>query len=79
MRLSSIRTTQFGGHGLVDNTVHHFTSPDPLYSPSGKGWLKMYLPARTAQVLRMVKPKPGRKATAKTTKTEAKTKKTAKK
>ncbi|MDE5663078.1 MAG: alpha amylase C-terminal domain-containing protein [Muribaculaceae bacterium] len=51
---------EFGGHGLVDPTVHHFTQPDPLYSPSGKGWLKMYLPARTAQVLRMVRPKPGR-------------------
>ena len=48
----------FGGFGLVDDSVHHFTTPDPLYSPSGKGWLKMYIPSRTAQVLRMVKPKP---------------------
>ncbi len=44
----------FGGHGSVDDSVHHFTQPDPLYSPSGKGWLKMYLPARSAQVLRKV-------------------------
>ncbi len=57
--------TEFGGFGLVDDSVHHFTTPDPLYSPAGKGWLKMYIPARTAQVLRVVKPRPGRKATAK--------------
>lgn len=43
---------QFGGFGNVDDSVHHFTQPDPLYKPSGKGWLKMYLPSRTAQVLR---------------------------
>ncbi len=53
--------TEFGGHGLVDDSVHHFTTPDPLYSPAGKGWLKMYIPARTAQVLRMVKSRPGRR------------------
>ncbi|MDE6007466.1 MAG: alpha amylase C-terminal domain-containing protein [Muribaculaceae bacterium] len=55
---------KFGGNGLVDDSVHHFTQADPLYSPSGKGWLKMYLPARTAQVLRMVKPRPKRKTKA---------------
>lgn len=52
---------QFGGYDLIDQSVHHFTTPDPLYSPSGKGWLKMYLPARTAQVLRRVKPMPKKK------------------
>lgn len=51
----------FGGFGLVDDNVHHFTQPDPLYSPAGKGWLKMYLPARTAQVLRKVTPKPAKR------------------
>ena len=51
-------SSSFGGHDLLDRSVHHFTMPDPLYSPSGKGWLKLYLPARTAQVLRMVKPTP---------------------
>lgn len=45
----------FGGFGNIDDTVHHFTMPDPLYEPSGKGWLKLYLPSRTAQVLRLVK------------------------
>lgn len=48
----------FGGYGNVDDSVHHFTAPDPLYKPSGKGWLRMYLPSRTAQVLRKVKPAP---------------------
>ena len=55
---------QFGGQGLVDDSVHHFTQPDPLYDPAGKGWLKMYIPARTAQVLRMVRKRPGRKPAA---------------
>ena len=50
--------SQFGGYDLIDDKVKHFTTPDPLYSPSGKGWLKMYLPARTAQVLRLVKAAP---------------------
>ncbi|MDE7403180.1 MAG: alpha amylase C-terminal domain-containing protein [Muribaculaceae bacterium] len=53
--------TKFGGQGLVDDSVHHFTQPDPLYTPAGKGWLKMYIPARSAQVLRMVRPKPKRR------------------
>ncbi len=71
-------STEFGGHGLVDDSVHHFTTPDPLYSPAGKGWLKMYIPARTAQVLRMVKPRPGRRPAAEKkedAKAEASTKK----
>ena len=55
---------QFGGQGLVDDSVHHFTQPDSLYDPAGKGWLKMYIPARTAQVLRMVRKRPGRKPAA---------------
>lgn len=45
---------RFGGFGNVDDKVRHFTAPDPLYHPAGKGWLRLYLPARTAQVLRMV-------------------------
>ena len=56
---------KFGGFGFIDDSVRHFTQPDPLYSPSGKGWLKMYLPARTAQVLRMVRKPAPRKAAAK--------------
>ena len=49
---------KYGGFGLVDDSVNHFTLPDPLYTPAGKGWLKMYLPARTAQVLKLKRPKP---------------------
>ena len=48
---------EFGGQGLLDPTTEHFTQPDPLFSPSGKGWLKLYLPARSGQVLRMVRGK----------------------
>ena len=64
---------EFGGLGLSDDSVHHFTQPDPLYSPSGKGWLKMYIPARTAQVLRLVKKRPARKPAASKTTKPAKT------
>ncbi|WP_300935772.1 alpha amylase C-terminal domain-containing protein, partial [uncultured Muribaculum sp.] len=47
----------FGGFGNIDEGVHHFTQPDPLYAPDHKGWLKLYLPARTCQVLRFHHPK----------------------
>ena len=46
---------EFGGNGLLDAKVKHFTQPDPLFQPSGKGWLKLYLPARTAIVLKYKK------------------------
>lgn len=46
---------QFGGNGFVDDTMHHFTSFDPLYEKDGKGWLKLYIPARTAVVLKKIK------------------------
>lgn len=49
--------SKYGGFGLSDDTVHHFTQPDPLYSPSGKGWLKLYIPSRSAMVLRKVEKK----------------------
>ena len=42
----------FGGFGNIDEATVHLTQFDPLYSPKGKEWLKLYLPARTAQVLR---------------------------
>ena len=43
---------RFGGFGLNDDTVHHFTHHDPLYAKDGKGWIKTYLPARSALVLK---------------------------
>ena len=44
--------TDFGGHGLNDDTVRHLTIYDQLLAKDGKGWLKLYLPARSAMVLR---------------------------
>ncbi len=41
----------FGGHGLNDDTMRHFTNYDPLLARENKGWLKLYLPARSAVVL----------------------------
>jgi len=46
---------QFGGNGLNDDTVEHFTQDDPLYKSENKGWLKLYIPARTALVLQKIK------------------------
>lgn len=43
---------RFGGYGNIDMQVNHFTMPDPLYEPHGVAWLKLYLPPRTALVLR---------------------------
>ena len=41
----------FGGYGLNDDSVRHFTNYDPLLARDNKGWLKLYLPARSAVVL----------------------------
>ena len=43
--------TEFGGNGLADGTVCHLTNFDPLLAREHKGWLKLYLPARSAVVL----------------------------
>jgi len=42
---------RFGGNGLTDDSVEHFTRFDPLYEKEYKGWLKLYVPARSAMVL----------------------------
>lgn len=42
----------FGGFGLADDSICHFTNFDPLLQKDGKGWLKLYIPARSAVVLR---------------------------
>ena len=42
--------TEFGGNGLADDTVCHLTNFDPLLAREHKGWLKLYLPARSAVV-----------------------------
>ena len=43
---------EYGGFGFADDTVEHFTNADPLYEKEHKGWLKLYIPARSAVVLR---------------------------
>ena len=43
---------EYGGFGFADDTVEHFTNADPLYEKDHKGWLKLYIPARSAVVLR---------------------------
>jgi len=45
----------FGGNALADDTVHHLTMFDPLYEKENKGWLKLYIPARSAVVLKKIK------------------------
>lgn len=47
----------FGGFGNIDESVEHLTQYDPLYQPLGKEWLKLYLPARSAMVLRLQHPR----------------------
>lgn len=44
--------SDFGGNNLTDDSVRHFTMHDPLYEKDNKGWLKLYIPARCAMVLR---------------------------
>lgn len=41
----------FGGYELIDESLEHITQPEPI-DISGKEWLKLYIPARTAFVLK---------------------------
>ena len=43
---------QYGGFGFVDPNADYETNYDPLYEGDGKGWLKLYIPARSALVFR---------------------------
>ena len=43
---------EFGGNGLADDSVRHLTNFDPVYAKDKKGWLKLYIPARSAVVLK---------------------------
>ena len=43
---------EFGGNGFADDSVTHFTNYDPLYVNDHKEWLKLYIPARSAVVLK---------------------------
>lgn len=42
----------FGGFGNTDDTVTHLTNYDPAYVADHKEWLKLYIPARSAVVLK---------------------------
>lgn len=42
----------FGGNGFVDDQMTYLTNYDELYVSEHKEWLKLYLPARSALVLR---------------------------
>ena len=42
----------YGGNGLADDSVKHLTNFDPLLARDHKGWLKLYIPARSAVVLK---------------------------
>ncbi len=43
---------EFGGFGFTDDTITHLTNYDQLYVDQHKEWLKLYIPARSAVVLR---------------------------
>lgn len=43
---------RYGGFGLADDSVVHFTQFDAEYESYGKEWLQLYLPARSAVVLK---------------------------
>lgn len=45
---------EFGGNGLIDDEVEHFTEPDALFEKEGKGKLSLYIPARSCMVLRKI-------------------------
>ena len=51
----------FGGWDNVDEKTQHFTKHDPLYAPTGKEWLSLYLPARSAIVLKLHRSRQRRK------------------
>ena len=43
---------EFGGNGFADDSVTHITNYDELYVKDKKEWLKLYIPARSAVVLK---------------------------
>jgi 1,4-alpha-glucan branching enzyme len=45
---------KYSGFGSVDDNALYVTQPDPLYEADDKGWLKLYIPARSVLVLKRV-------------------------
>jgi 1,4-alpha-glucan branching enzyme len=48
----STDSPEYGGFGLIDEKVHHFTMP--AEDEPEKGWLRLYIPSRSAFVLRRI-------------------------
>lgn len=46
---------KFGGFGFSDDSIKHFTLHDVLYEKGNKEWLRLYLPARSAVILKKTK------------------------
>ena len=69
----------YGGFGFSDDSVAHFTNFDPMYAGDGKGWLQLYIPARSAVVLKKKVAAEGTKTKTKTAAVETKTATAAKK
>jgi 1,4-alpha-glucan branching enzyme len=44
-------SAEFGGYGLINESIEHFTQ-NGIEKNTDLEWLKLYLPARTAQVLK---------------------------
>ena len=55
----------FGGYNNIDESVQHLTQHDELFAPTGREWLRLYLPPRSAQVLRICRQQPKKKSQAK--------------
>ncbi|MBQ0073004.1 MAG: alpha amylase C-terminal domain-containing protein [Prevotella sp.] len=45
-------SVDFGGNGFADDSITHLTNYDEMYVKDKKEWLKLYLPARSAVVLK---------------------------
>jgi 1,4-alpha-glucan branching enzyme len=45
---------EFGGFGSIDESIPYFTIPEGLQTDKEKEWLKVYIPSRTALVLRKI-------------------------
>jgi 1,4-alpha-glucan branching enzyme len=43
---------EFGGNGFADDSITHITNYDEMYVQDKKEWLKLYIPARSAVVLK---------------------------
>ena len=43
---------RYGGFGNIAEGTRHLTQDEPLYADKNLGWLKLYIPARTAIILR---------------------------